>query len=60
MSSSSVIASSSITATIASHTSAMLCGANEQAMPTAMPLDPLTSRHGNLPGRTVGSWRVSS
>ena len=31
-----------------------------EAMPTAMPLEPLTSRLGNFAGRTVGSCRVSS
>ena len=30
------------------------------AMPTAMPPEPLTSRLGNLPGRTRGSWCFSS
>ena len=30
------------------------------AMPTAMPLEPLTSRFGILDGRTVGSWSRSS
>jgi hypothetical protein len=29
-------------------------------MPTAMPVEPFTSRLGNLLGKTVGSVRVSS
>ena len=30
------------------------------AMPTAIPLDPFTSRFGNREGRTLGSFRLSS
>ena len=38
----------------------MLCGGMLVAMPTAMPVDPLTSRFGNGVGSTVGSSFVSS
>ena len=34
---------------------ARLCGGMLVAMPTAMPLEPLTSRFGNRAGRTTGS-----
>jgi hypothetical protein len=37
-----------------------LCGGRLVAMPTAMPMPPLISRLGNLPGSTVGSVRRSS
>ena len=50
----------SITFTIASQISRRLCGSRLHAMPTAMPVEPLTSRLGNLPGRTVGSMSRSS
>jgi hypothetical protein len=36
-------------------TSTRLCGAMLVAMPTAMPVVPLTSRLGNADGMTVGS-----
>ena len=41
-------------------TSRRLCGGMLVAMPTAMPLEPLTRRLGILEGRTVGSWSRSS
>ena len=41
-------------------TSRMLCGGMLVAMPTAMPVDPLTSRFGNGVGSTTGSSDVSS
>ena len=41
-------------------TSRMLWGGMLVAMPTAMPLEPFTSRLGNREGRTLGSWRDSS
>ena len=44
----------------ASQTSRRLWGGIEVAMPTAIPLEPLTSRLGNRAGRTVGSVRLSS
>ena len=44
----------------ASITSAGLWGGRLQAMPTAMPIDPLTSRFGKRAGSTVGSVRDSS
>ena len=44
----------------ASITSRRLCGGMFVAMPTAMPVEPLTSRFGNGVGRTVGSSVVSS
>ena len=50
----------SMTASTPSITSRMLCGGMLVAMPTAMPVDPLTSRFGNGVGRTVGSSVVSS
>ena len=37
-----------------------VCAAQLHAMPTAMPVEPFTSRLGNLPGRTIGSWSRSS
>ncbi|CAI8250030.1 MAG: Uncharacterised protein [Flavobacteriia bacterium] len=37
-----------------------LCGGILVAMPTAIPAEPLTSRLGNLDGRTVGSLSESS
>jgi hypothetical protein len=51
---------SSIAAIVPSITSRMLCGGMFVAIPTAMPVDPLTSRFGNGVGRTVGSSEVSS
>ena len=50
----------SMTASTPSITSRMLCGGMLVAMPTAMPVDPFTSRFGNGVGRTVGSSVVSS
>ena len=41
-------------------TSPRLWGGMFVAMPTAMPVDPLTKRFGYLDGRTIGSLRVSS
>ena len=41
-------------------TSRRLWGGMLVAMPTAMPLEPLTRRLGILEGRTVGSWSRSS
>jgi hypothetical protein len=55
ISSSSPISGLLITATIASQISLMLCGSRLHAMPTAMPVEPFTSRLGNFAGRTVGS-----
>src|SRR5262245_66625460 len=43
-----------------SQTSRRLCVGKLVAIPTAMPCAPLTSRFGNLLGRTVGSLRRSS
>ncbi len=43
-----------------SMTSPMLCGGMFVAMPTAMPVEPLTSRFGKWLGSTVGSFRRSS
>ena len=37
-------------------TSRRLWGGMFVAIPTAMPAEPLTSRFGNLEGRTMGSW----
>ncbi len=51
---------SSICAQIASTTSPRLCGGMLVAMPTAMPVPPLTSRLGNAAGKTTGSVVVSS
>ena len=60
ISSSSVSAGLSTNATIASHISERLCGGMLDAIPTAIPLEPFTSRFGNLAGSTDGSRRVSS
>ena len=46
----------SMNAIVAAIVSRRLCGGMFVAMPTAMPLDPLTSRFGNRAGRTTGSW----
>ena len=54
------ISGSSIVATIAPQISRTLWGGIVLDMPTAMPLEPFTSRLGNLPGRTHGSMRRSS
>ena len=50
----------SIIQTTPSITSPRLCGGMLVAMPTAMPVEPLTSRFGNGAGNTVGSVVVSS
>ncbi len=50
-----VICGSSMNATMASMTSRRLCGGMFVAMPTAMPVEPLTSRFGKRDGRTSGS-----
>ena len=55
-----VVSGSSISATTALTISRMLCGGMFVAIPTAMPLDPLTSRFGSADGRTVGSSSRSS
>ena len=47
-------------ATVASHTSPRLKPHRLEAMPTAMPEEPLTSRLGNREGSTRGSFRLSS
>ena len=44
-----------ISSTVASMTSERLWGGMFVAMPTAMPVEPLTSRFGNFAGRTRGS-----
>ena len=46
--------------TTAAITSRRLWGGILVAMPTAMPVPPLTRRFGNLDGRTTGSFSVSS
>ncbi|OPZ69318.1 MAG: hypothetical protein BWY81_00475 [Firmicutes bacterium ADurb.Bin467] len=51
---------SSICAMTPPITSFRLCGGMFVASPTAMPLAPLTSRFGNRPGSTSGSFCVSS
>ena len=43
-----------------SMTSPILCGGMFVAMPTAMPVDPLTKRFGKWLGSTTGSFRRSS
>ena len=53
--SSSAMSGLSIRAIVASTTSPRLCGGTLVAMPTAIPLEPFTSRLGNLPGSTTGS-----
>ena len=50
----------SIIYTVASMTSPRLWGGMFVAMPTAMPMEPLTSRFGNREGSTSGSLRVLS
>ncbi len=44
-----------ISSIVASMTSERLCGGMLVAMPTAMPVDPLTRRLGNFAGSTIGS-----
>ena len=56
----SVASGFSSTQTQALMTSVRLCGGMFVAMPTAMPLEPFTSRFGKRAGRTRGSLRVSS
>ena len=58
MMSSSVASGCSIRCRAAAITSTRLCGAMFVAMPTAMPVAPLTSRFGNAAGSTSGwvSW----
>ena len=57
---SSVVASgSSMRCTSPSHTSVRLWGGMFVAMPTAMPLEPLTSRLGSSAGSTDGSVVVA-
>ena len=51
---------SSISAAIAAATSRRLCGGMFVAIPTAIPLEPLTSKFGSPLGRTVGSSSRSS
>ena len=55
-----VMAGSSICAQMPSTTSPRLCGGMFVAMPTAMPVPPLTSKLGNAAGKTVGSVMRSS
>ena len=59
-SSSSGTFGSSITRTMPSTSSPRFCGGMFVAMPTAMPDAPFMRRFGSFPGRTSGSWRVSS
>jgi len=51
---------SSMILTAASMVSPRLCGGIEVAIPTAIPLEPFTSRFGNLDGRTTGSFSSPS
>ncbi len=60
ISSSSDVSGSAIKASVASMISPGLCGGMLVAMPTAMPLPPLTRRLGKRAGRTFGSLSVSS
>ncbi len=60
ISSSSVMSGLAISASVASITSPALWVGMLVAMPTAMPLPPLTSRFGKAAGRTLGSWSCSS
>ena len=55
-----VIEGLSIIATTASMLSAILCVGMLVARPTAIPFAPFTRRFGNLPGKMVGSSRLSS
>ncbi|MNC89220.1 hypothetical protein D3C83_51240 [compost metagenome] len=59
-SSSGVMSGLSINAIDASMISFRLWGGMLVAMPTAMPLEPLTSKFGNAAGSTVGSCNRSS
>ena len=47
---------SSIIAIVASITSTKLCGGMLVAIPTAIPVEPLTNKFGTLVGRTDGSF----
>ena len=58
--SSSDVFGSASKASVASMISPGLCGGMLVAMPTAMPFPPLTSRFGNIAGRTFGSCSCSS
>jgi hypothetical protein len=60
ISSSRPIAGSATSASVASITSPGLCVGMFVAIPTAMPLAPLTSRFGKAAGRTRGSFSDSS
>ena len=60
MSSGSSMSGLSMTAHMPSTTSRMLWGGMFVAIPTAIPMDPLTRRFGYREGRTVGSFRRSS
>ena len=51
---------SSILLMVASITSPRLCGGILVAYPADIPVAPLTSKFGNLAGKTVGSKRESS
>ncbi len=53
--SSVVVSGSSMRRVTPSHTSPRLCGGMFVAIPTAMPVAPLTSRLGSSAGSTVGS-----
>ena len=55
-----VASGSSSTQMAALMTSRILWGGMLVAMPTAMPLEPFTSRLGNRLGNTLGSFRLSS
>ena len=60
ISSSTVASGSSISATQASMVSPRLCGGTFVAMPTAMPVEPFTSRFGSRDGSTSGIGRGPS
>ena len=60
VSSGMVIEGLSIWAQTPSMTSPRLCGAMLVAIPTAMPVPPLTSKFGNAAGKTDGSMSRSS
>ena len=58
--SSTVASGLSMSISVPSMTSHILCGGMFVAMPTAMPLVPLTRSCGNFAGRTAGSFSDSS
>ena len=58
--SSSGVSGSATRAKVASITSVGLCGGRLHAMPTAIPVAPLTSKLGSAAGSTLGSVSVSS